>query len=168
MKWPVVVLDKDIVIGLESRGFYSRAGLIGYIGQRFATAATFLRSCVAQALSCGDRLRHSFHTSAYCSEYQCNEDLIGFYLTLLRVYLDTRGCAYVFGTWQSHLYFCNGDSWCARYRSRISHFNHRTGCSKSFGHILTLNILETKETKTYKKLNVISFKMALLLSYYNS
>ena len=32
--------------------------------QQLATAATFLRSCVAQALSRGDGLRHSLHTSA--------------------------------------------------------------------------------------------------------
>ena len=33
--------------------------------QRLATAATFLRSCVAQALSRGDMPRHSLHASAY-------------------------------------------------------------------------------------------------------
>ena len=34
-----------------------------------ATAATFLRSCVAQALSRGDRFRHSLRASAYSREY---------------------------------------------------------------------------------------------------
>ena len=42
--------------------------------QRLATAATLLRSCVAQTLSRGDGPRHSLHASAYSSEY--NEDLI--------------------------------------------------------------------------------------------
>ena len=32
--------------------------------QRLATAATFLRSCVARALSCGDGPRRSLHASA--------------------------------------------------------------------------------------------------------
>ena len=42
--------------------------------QRLATVATFLRSCVAQALSRGDGPRNSLHASAYYGEY--NEDLI--------------------------------------------------------------------------------------------
>ena len=42
--------------------------------QRLATAAMFLRSCVAEALSRGDELRPSLHVSAYYREY--NEDLI--------------------------------------------------------------------------------------------
>ena len=42
--------------------------------QRLATAAMFLRSCVAQALSRGDKPRHSLHASAYYREYK--EDLI--------------------------------------------------------------------------------------------
>ena len=32
--------------------------------QRLATAATFLRSCAVQALSCGDRPRYLLHASA--------------------------------------------------------------------------------------------------------
>ena len=40
--------------------------------QRLATVATFLRSCVAQALSRGDGPRNSLHASAYYGEY--NED----------------------------------------------------------------------------------------------
>ena len=44
--------------------------------QRLATVATFLRSCVAQALSRGDGPRNSLHASAYYGEY--NEDLIFF------------------------------------------------------------------------------------------
>ena len=42
--------------------------------QRLATVATFLRSCVAQALSRGDGPRNSLHASARYDEY--NEDLI--------------------------------------------------------------------------------------------
>ena len=42
--------------------------------QRLATVATFVRSCVAQALSRGDGLRHSLHAWAQYDEY--NEDLI--------------------------------------------------------------------------------------------
>ena len=42
--------------------------------QRLATVVTFLRSCVAQALSRGDGPRNSLHASAYYGEY--NEDLI--------------------------------------------------------------------------------------------
>ena len=44
--------------------------------QRLATAATFLRSCVAQALSRGDGPRHSLHASAYSSEYNEDFDLM--------------------------------------------------------------------------------------------
>ena len=44
--------------------------------QRFATAATFLRSRVAQALSRVDEPRHSLHASTKYREY--NEDLILF------------------------------------------------------------------------------------------
>ena len=42
--------------------------------QRLATVETFLRSCVAQALSRRDGPRNSLHASAYYGEY--NEDLI--------------------------------------------------------------------------------------------
>ena len=35
--------------------------------QRLATAATFLRSCVAEVLSHEDGLRYSLHSSAYAS-----------------------------------------------------------------------------------------------------
>ena len=42
--------------------------------QRLATVATFLRSCVTQALSRGDERHNSTHASAYYDE--CNEDLI--------------------------------------------------------------------------------------------
>ena len=37
--------------------------------QRLATVATFLRSCVARALSGGDGPRHSLHASAKYREY---------------------------------------------------------------------------------------------------
>ena len=46
--------------------------------QRLVTVATFLRSCVAQALSRGDGPRNSLHASAKYGEY--NEDLIFFFL----------------------------------------------------------------------------------------
>ena len=42
--------------------------------QRLATAATFVRSCVAQALRRVGGLRHSLHAWAQYGEY--NEDLI--------------------------------------------------------------------------------------------
>ena len=47
--------------------------------QRLATTVTFLRSCVALALSRGDGPRHLLHASVKYREY--NEDLI-FFLTL--------------------------------------------------------------------------------------
>ena len=50
--------------------------------QRLAIVATFLRSCVAQALSRGDGPRNSLHASAKYGEY--NEDLI-FFDTQLRI-----------------------------------------------------------------------------------
>ena len=52
------------------------AGGLGvrFLGQQLATAATFLRSCVAQALCRGDGPHHSLHAS---EEYrENNEDLI--------------------------------------------------------------------------------------------
>ena len=67
--------------GAGGRGLDSRAGQIDtstQCRQRLATAATFLRNCVAycvaQALSRGDGPRYSLHASAYEREY--NEDLI--------------------------------------------------------------------------------------------
>ena len=54
-------LPSQPAIGAGGQGFKSR---VGQIGQRLATAATFLRSCVAQALSRGDGLRNSLHVSA--------------------------------------------------------------------------------------------------------
>ena len=63
---------------VKSTQFDSRAGQI----QRLATVATFLRSCVAQALSSGDVSRNSLHASAKYGEY--NEDLIYFFLDLRR------------------------------------------------------------------------------------
>ena len=76
---PLAQLLSAQAIGAEDLGFDSRAGQIDYRAgqqcrQRLATAATFLRSCVAQALSRGDGPRHSLHASAYKREH--NEDLI--------------------------------------------------------------------------------------------
>ena len=42
--------------------------------ERLATAAFFLQSCVAQAVTRGDGPRHSLHASVYYHEY--NEGLI--------------------------------------------------------------------------------------------
>ena len=42
--------------------------------QRLVTVAVFLGSCVASALSHGDGLHHSLHSSAYYHDY--NKDLI--------------------------------------------------------------------------------------------
>ena len=44
--------------------------------ERLATAATFLHSCVSQALSRGDGPHHSLHASALYRE--CKEDSIFF------------------------------------------------------------------------------------------
>ena len=44
--------------------------------QQLAIVATFLGSCVTQAISRGDGSRHSLHASAYSREY--NEDLFFF------------------------------------------------------------------------------------------
>ena len=52
---------KDISICAAGRGFNSLAGQIGHSS---AIAATFLRSCVAEALSRGDGPRHSLRDSA--------------------------------------------------------------------------------------------------------
>ena len=54
-------LVKLIAVGAGGLGFDSRAGQIGQCCHRLATAATFLLSCVAQALSREDRLPHSLH-----------------------------------------------------------------------------------------------------------
>ena len=50
--------------GAGGLGFDSRVGQIGSERQRLAPAVTFLRSCLAQALSRGDWPCHSLHTSA--------------------------------------------------------------------------------------------------------
>ena len=51
---------RDITIGTGGLGFDSWTGQIGY---SVTNAETFLRSCVAQALSGGDGPRHSLHAS---------------------------------------------------------------------------------------------------------
>ena len=60
---------KDIAIGAEGLKFGFRFGQIGYgvanrCPQLLATAAIFLWSCVALALSREDKPRHSLHVSA--------------------------------------------------------------------------------------------------------
>ena len=60
---------KHIAIGAEGLRFDSRVGQIGRSRQRLATAATFLRNCVTQALNRGDRPRHSSHASAKYRKY---------------------------------------------------------------------------------------------------
>ena len=55
------LISTDITIRAEGLGFNSRTS---QIGQSVATAATFLRSCVTQTISRGERLRHSLHPSA--------------------------------------------------------------------------------------------------------
>ena len=57
---PVSSLAKHVGIGAGGLGIDSRAAQIGY---SVAIAAMFLRSCVAQAQSCGDGSRLSLHAS---------------------------------------------------------------------------------------------------------
>ena len=57
------VLVKDTAILAEGLGFDSRARPMRHSRQRLAAAATFFRS-VAEALKCGDGLRHSLHAAA--------------------------------------------------------------------------------------------------------
>ena len=59
--------------------------------QRLATAATFLRRCVDQVLSCGDGSLHSLHASAEYREY--HEDLI-LDLESIRLRLISESCAF--------------------------------------------------------------------------
>ena len=63
MNRPLAQLLSAHAIGAEGLGFESRVGQIGTVSP-LATAATFLRSCVAQALSRGDGSPHSLHASA--------------------------------------------------------------------------------------------------------
>ena len=49
---------KDVALGVGCSGLVSQAGQIGH---RVATAATFLESFAAQALSCEGGPRHSLH-----------------------------------------------------------------------------------------------------------
>ena len=55
---------KDIVIGVGGCWFNSGPCQIGHCRQRLATAAMFLRSCVALALNPGGGPRHSLYASA--------------------------------------------------------------------------------------------------------
>ena len=57
-----VVKDTAVIAG--SLGFDSRLGKISHIvANNDSTAATFLRSCVVQALNRGDGSRYSLHAS---------------------------------------------------------------------------------------------------------
>ena len=71
---PICSAAKNIAFGAAGYRRDSPAGRIAQCRQRLATAAVFFRSCVAQALSHGNRPRHSLHASAYYREY--NKDLI--------------------------------------------------------------------------------------------
>ena len=63
-----------------SFGFDFQTGQIGHsVAYNSPATATFLRSCVAQALSRRVGSRHSLHASAFCCE--CNGDLICFRTT---------------------------------------------------------------------------------------
>ena len=72
---------KDIVIGAGGLGFHSRAGQIVHSRQRFATAATFFRNCVAQAprAEIGPDTRYALRRS------ECHEDLILIFLKLKKL-----------------------------------------------------------------------------------
>ena len=67
--WHIGVVVKDIAVGVQRLGLDSRSGQIGH---NDATAAVFLRSCIVQALSRGDRSRRPLHALAFYRE--CNED----------------------------------------------------------------------------------------------
>ena len=54
--------------------------------QRFATAATFLRSCGAQVLSRGDEPHHSLLASA--KYRKCNKELIFKFFVLQKILID--------------------------------------------------------------------------------
>ena len=59
----VSVVVNHIAIGAEGLEFNSRAGRIGHGHQRLATAAIFLRSCVAAARRRGNEPSHWLHAS---------------------------------------------------------------------------------------------------------
>ena len=60
LNWAACAVVKDITIGAEGLKFDSRP----VKSDSFATAASFLRSYVVQASSCGDEPHHSLHASA--------------------------------------------------------------------------------------------------------
>ena len=70
---------KDIAIGEGGLGFDSRAGQIEnmHCWQRLATVEMYLRSCVDQALSCGDEPCNSLHALTYYQELTYNIEQIG-------------------------------------------------------------------------------------------
>ena len=71
---PVSLVAKHTLSEREVRGWTTRPVKSAQCRQLLATAAMFLRSCVAQALSRGDEPRHLLHASAYYREY--SKDLI--------------------------------------------------------------------------------------------
>ena len=83
----VLVNVKDIAIGPWDLGF-DTLGRSNRTQSRqpSAIAAMFLRSCVAQALSCGDGPRHCFHDLAQHREY--NENLIFFVPKLVECFAN--------------------------------------------------------------------------------
>ena len=74
LRLPVSVVIEDRCQRGRSRVRFPRSVKSEQFRQRLATVATFLRSCVASSLSCGDGSRHSLHASAEYREY--NEGLI--------------------------------------------------------------------------------------------
>ena len=57
----VSVVVKDLTMGAGAHEFDYCAGQMGLTVTKAGPASTFIRSCVAQALSRGDRPRHSLH-----------------------------------------------------------------------------------------------------------
>ena len=72
--WPVSPVVKTLLSVVKSGVRIPGRSNRKQCRRRLATAATFLRSCVAQALSRRDGARQSLHASAQKREY--NEDLI--------------------------------------------------------------------------------------------
>ena len=77
---PLAQMLSTHAIGVEVLGSNPGPVNLAQCRQRFATVASFLQSCVAQALSRGDGTRHSSHASALHGEY--DEDLIFLFLKL--------------------------------------------------------------------------------------
>ena len=78
----------NIAIGAGGLGFNSGQVKAAQCHQRLATAATFLRSCVAQALRREDGPHHSLHALAWHREH--NEDLVLFLCRILLLGITDR------------------------------------------------------------------------------